>query len=260
MMQFLIQELPVLLMLAMLAYAGIAWWFKQVSRYRTTAFAVVLFALWYGFNVVQYLAGSTFSDLAIRTSGSSFCYLVRIEACTSRRAEEERKQARQTQDPSSTLDSKVAERVNAELDRRAKADAAQKSKADTNREASVVASPNAANAGTIELPPITVPAPSRTAPAPSRTVAASSVGTRFALTDGIHRLTPAINFTTTMYVAWGSVTLIKDGIVELECTAGRTFRVFTRGWSTFELVPNSSGAVIEVAELDEGDHISKRSH
>jgi hypothetical protein len=251
MMQFLIQELPVLLLLAMLAYAGIAWWFKQVGRFRTALFASILFALWYGFNVGQYLAGSTFSDLAIRTSGSSFCYLIPIEACALRRAEEERKQARQSQDPWSALEPKVAERIKSEFDRRAKADAEQKSRADAKAQMPVVASSDAANTRPIELPPITVPAP-------SRTIAASSRGNRFTLTDGVHRLAPAVNVTTTMYVAWGSVTLIKDGIVEFECTTGRTFRVFTRGWSTFELVPNSSGAVIEVAELVEGDHISKR--
>ncbi|KJC35594.1 hypothetical protein UP09_30665 [Bradyrhizobium sp. LTSP885] len=84
-------------------------------------------------------------------------------------------------------------------------------------------------------------------------------GARHVLAAGqSYRLVAASFYTTTMRVRRGSLTLIKDGKSEFDCVAGASFRIFTRGWSSFVLEAAEDNTVVEVAALEYGDQISPK--
>ncbi|KJC35593.1 hypothetical protein UP09_30660 [Bradyrhizobium sp. LTSP885] len=134
MQSFVLHDLPFLLLLASLAFAGIAWvqiggWLKRAANLS------LLFTLWLGFYIVQYLAGVTLSDYMLQTVGRGFCKLVAVERCATRQAEEEDRLQRQLKFYHDAAGQEAARQVQAELERRAKIEEADKLKAQVEKPA-----------------------------------------------------------------------------------------------------------------------------
>jgi hypothetical protein len=62
-------------------------------------------------------------------------------------------------------------------------------------------------------------------------------------------------FTTTIGVLEGTIILKIDGVAKFERVAGEEFRVFTRGWSTFEVQTRQYQAHILATRTQNGDYI-----
>jgi hypothetical protein len=71
----------------------------------------------------------------------------------------------------------------------------------------------------------------------------------------VYRILPTLRATTTYRVVVGSATLIMDGIEQGDVWRGHTFRLFTEGWSRFEIVPIEPNTVIEIVDVAPGDRI-----
>jgi hypothetical protein len=105
-----------------------------------------------------------------------------------------------------------------------------------------------------DLPPIVV--------SPPATIARSSrPGTRFTYTEtDVYRISPTLRATTTYRVIAGSATVIMDGMDQGDVWRGNTFRLFTVGWSRFEIEPMEPNTVIEIVDVAPGDHIQSRGY
>jgi hypothetical protein len=190
--------------------------------------------------------------------------VIPLPPCATRLAEDVRKEAEKQRMFTEAVAAEVQKQISAERRANAQADANAKAGATDQKHDSGAAPPNpAAEApkppsvaldADDTLPPIIVPEPSpRQRPARG---APPLRGDHFVLSSGYsYRIEPAINFTTTIHVRRGALTLIMDGTPKLHCPEGQSFRVFTQGYSTFDLESDSEGAELEIAELVASDNI-----
>jgi hypothetical protein len=85
----------------------------------------------------------------------------------------------------------------------------------------------------------------------------SNLGDSATLGSGIYGLRLQPWLTTTFSVLEGALVLRIDGVAKLACSRGDQFRMFTRGFSTFEVQIESRSAQIQTTALQIGEHLGR---
>lgn len=253
MWNFTVQELLPIPVVALVAFASIGWSINSGASLLKTIFVAGAFlTLWIGLYIAQYLVGDTVSDFMNRTAGPTFCKLVPIELCDIRREQNNQKTLAENAKIKALVKSGL------EDEKRAASVSVDSGRSTENRSTEVSgAEKKASEVITQSDPPQSLPVVVIRAPAEERQPPPIT-GDRYELEGSrTYRIDPAIDYTTTIVVLAGAVTLYIDGKQKLECPNGYSFRVFTRGWSRFDFMAAAEGATIEIAELVQGDLTEK---